>query len=240
MIVLLPPQPSVGLCPDMVGWVQRGLQRSSPARGSQAAAGSPEDQLCSPRQHAHSAQLLLAGCAGRGAAHEVQERRWSSITRQSMCHTIMLAVDKWNPSPESHAHFFFLLIPSVCVFRGWDKCQSCPGRSGAGWGGFWWWRFRMRELLGSRQHHGLLCCDRCRAAHPNGLCACEGIFQVWHISVIALKTEVWFSWRFRLCLSKWCHTSVWVACGPKETRRKTCLPPFVPPLHSSTLSQTRS
>lgn len=63
-------------------------------------------------------------------------------------------------------------------------------------------------------------------------------FLLLHIDVSRLK--YWFSWRFRLCLSKWCRTSVWVACGPKETRRKTCLPPSVPPLHSSTPSQTRS
>lgn len=65
----------------------------------------------------------------------------------------------------------------------------------------------------------------------------------WDISIVLhcwLNADDWFSWRFRLCLSTWCLTSVWAVCGHKETRRKTCLQPSVPPLLSLTPLPTRS
>lgn len=70
-------------------------------------------------------------------------------------------------------------------------------------------------------------------------------YHIFHINMSVVlhrwfKADYWFSRCFRLCLSKWCLTSVWAVCGLKETRRKTCLPPFGPQLHSSIPSPTRS
>ena len=98
------------------------------------------------------------------------------------------------------------------------------------------------------QLHGLSPEGSGRAAHPIGCCRClsSAVMNVGGsravLSVCPISSHTPHVVASRVCLSRWCPSTAWAACGLSGTRRRTAawLPPSVPPSPSSMPSPTGS